>query len=779
MQNILNTSSGSILRARMNYLSCLHHHLMKNNRGNVQHCINHNHIARLFGTLPHKTLRHLHRECKAVNSLLIRSGLVKLPNLNQISISRHFTTSCMKLQQTPNEPSSDSNKNSKKNDNDKKAAMIKLSILTMISYVVLLSLLYSVPSKDGGKNEESPRFVSWNEFVHQMLVKGEVKQLVVRPELEMVTIVLHDGAIIKGKKSPFRTYSLVLPNASALEEKVRETERTLGIKPENGVPIVYERINNDLAQLVITIGLTVLFFAVMSKIFGSTAKIPTNMFSQMTQAKFTLVDPLTGVGKGVRFTDVAGLQEAKVEVMEFVDYLKSPDRYRTLGAKVPKGALLLGPPGCGKTLLAKALATEANVPFLSMNGSEFIEMIGGLGAARVRDLFKQAKKRAPSIIYIDEIDAIGKNRSDAGVNKSDSESEQTLNQLLTEMDGMSSSQEVIVLASTNRAEVLDKALLRPGRFDRHILIDLPTLSERKEIFEQHMKKITLEHSPSTYSSRLAYLSPGCSGADIANVCNEAALHAARVNKTKVTGEDLLYAIDRMIAGIEKRENTIAPSEKRTIAYHEAGHALVGWMLEHTDALLKVTIVPRTSKVLGFAQFTPTDQKLYTTEQLFERMCMALGGRVAESLTFNRITTGAQNDLERVTKMAYAQVQQYGMDEVIGPISFFPEQLDTSNTRKPFSKKLSNMMDLEARNIITRAYKRTEQLLIENSDKLKLLAESLILKETLTCEEIEKLIGPPPFGKKNLVEPADFESSIETSSPTPPEQESSPQQPAPA
>ncbi|XP_014209365.1 paraplegin isoform X2 [Copidosoma floridanum] len=761
MQNILKPINRNMLRSKVKHLNHLHRYIGKSNK--IPRCPNQN-IFCLFGSLSHKSLRQIHKEHKAVNSLLVRSGFAKLCHTNPIKYCRYLHTSCAKLNQN-NSSSSNSNDPKKENDDKVKSLLLKLAVWTMFCYMSFLWLLYTFNSSPPDPNE-SAKFVSWNEFVHQMLAKGEVKELIVRPEIDMVTIVLHEGAIIKGKRSSFRSYHMVVPNVTKLEEKVREAEESLGIKPENGIPIIYDRPKSSYAHVLIILALIAFLALVLSKSSVRT-NIGSNMFSQLTRAKFTLVDPLTGVGKGVRFSDVAGLQEAKTEVMEFVDYLKSPDRYKALGAKVPKG--------CGKTLLAKAVATESNVPFLSMNGSEFIEMIGGLGAARVRDLFKEAKKRAPSIIYIDEIDAIGKKRSQSESGQSNSESEQTLNQLLTEMDGMVSTEEVIVLASTNRAEVLDKALLRPGRFDRHILIDLPTLPERRQIFEQHLKSIFLENSAASYSSRLAFLTPGFSGADIANVCNEAALHAARLKKTKVVGDDLLYAVDRVIAGIEKRDSTISPSEKRVVAYHEAGHALVGWLLEHTDALLKVTIVPRTNRALGFAQFTTSDQKLYSKEQLFERMCMAMGGRVAESLTFNKVTTGAQNDLEKVTKMAYAQVQQYGMDEVVGLISFLPEQTD-KNTRKPYSKKLANLMDLEAKTIVTRAYQRTEKLLSENKEKLKTLAEELLKKETLTYEEVEKLIGPPPFGKKNLIDSVDFVTPISTSGSSEPE--STPPQPAP-
>ncbi|XP_014227398.1 paraplegin [Trichogramma pretiosum] len=776
MQNILNSSKRGVAASKMSNFACLHRQLLLNNQS-VGNCLwNRDQIYRLLGTLPHHARKHIQNEYKAMRSILVKSGLSEKLSSQFLQQCKYLSTSSYRTNANPSNDPNDQNKDDKdkKAKQEKgKALMIKLGLWTMLSYASLIMFLYifmSKPIKDDG---EVPRFVSWNEFVHQMLAKGEVKQLIVRPEYEMVMIILHDGAVVKGKRSQYRTYHMQMPNTSQLEEKLREAEKSLGIKPEHGVPITYERTHVDLAHIAGIAILLALFFSLLPR-FGM-KEFPTNILSQVTRAKFTLVDPLTGIGKGVRFSDVAGLKEAKIEVMEFVDYLKSPDRYKVLGAKVPKGALLLGPPGCGKTLLAKAVATEANVPFLSMNGSEFIEMIGGLGAARVRDLFKEGKKRAPSIIYIDEIDAIGKRRSDSSTDRSDSEGEQTLNQLLTEMDGMVSNQEVIVLASTNRAEVLDKALLRPGRFDRHILIDLPTLDERRQIFEQHLKSIVLELKPSNYSTRMAFLTPGFSGADIANVCNEAALYAARTKKKKVAGSDLMYAVDRVIAGIEKRDNTIAPSEKRVVAFHEAGHALVGWLLEHTDALLKVTIVPRTNRALGFSQFTTSDQKLYTSEQMFERMCMSLGGRVAESLTFNKVTTGAQNDLEKVTKMAYAQVQLYGMDPTIGPLSFTPDQTAT-NTRKPYSKKLANLMDQEARTIITRAYKRTEQLLLENKDKLEKLATALLQKETLTYEEVEKLIGPPPFGKKRLVEPADFESSIPV--PPTPTETHPPQQAAP-
>merc|ERR1719431_914016 len=477
-----------------------------------------------------------------------------------------------------------------------------------------------------------------------------------------------------------------------------------------------------------------------------------NPFSKMGKADFTLIDPMIRKGKGVKFSDVAGLKEAKVEVKEFIDYLKSPEKFKELGAKPPKGAILLGPPGCGKTMLAKAVANEANVPFLSMNGSEFIEMIGGLGASRVRNLFAEARKRAPSIIYIDEIDAIGKKRNEGqGAGMGNQEGDQTLNQLLVEMDGMGSTSNVILMASTNRADVLDKALLRPGRFDRHITIDLPTVIERKEILESHLKRVVLDKDMKEYSQRLASLTPGFSGADLANLVNEAALHAARDLQEKIKDHNLEYAIERVTAGPEKKTRMVSPHERTVVAYHESGHALVGWMLQHTDALLKVTIIPRTSAALGFAQYTPRDKKLFSPDELMDRMCMALGGRVAESLTFNRVTTGAQNDLEKVTKMAYAQIRDFGFNDAVGLVSF-----EMNQGKKPFSKKLSATIDLEARKMIAAAYQKTEDCLRENQDKLELLAQLLLKKETLNYDDVEALLGPPPFGKKHLISPADYE-----------------------
>lgn len=727
-----------------------------------------------------KLYKHARREYKAINRLLSKSGL---STESIVCFAKSLGTGTRYLHVSSVLSQADDDKDKKKKDNNNDDEESKLSLLAkavlwmMTAYIVITLMSLIFPSSN---QPEVMRFLSWNEFVHHMLAKGEVEEIIVRPEIDLVTIYLYEDAIIKGRRAEHRTYHMNIVDMKKFEEKLREAEFQLGVRPEQGVPVIYER-NQESAWLLL---FSLVAVALMILLMFRTGKIKISMkidlSSQLSRAKFILVDPLTGIGKGVRFKDVAGLKEAKQEVLEFVDYLKSPQRYKNLGAKVPKGALLLGPPGCGKTLLAKAVATEANVPFLAMAGPEFMEMIGGIGAARVRDLFKEARKRAPCIVYIDEIDAIGKKRSATAFSGTSGEEEQTLNQLLVEMDGMSTKEGVIMLASTNRSEVLDMALLRPGRFDRHILIDMPTLAERKEILEQHMKPITLKQKPSQYSTRLAQLTPGFSGADLANVCNEAALHAARLKGKYVDTINFEYAIDRIIGGAEKRSTVMSPEERRVVAYHESGHALVGWLLKYTDALLKVTIVPRTTNVLGFAQYIPKDQKLYTQEELFERMCMALGGRVAESVTFNRVSTGAEDDLKKVTKLAYSQIQTFGMNETVGLLSF-PIDNNKGFGKKPFSKMLAATIDDEARRLVAKAYKATEVLMRKNTDKLKLLAETLLKKEVLSYEDVVALIGPPVYGEKKLISKLDLDSLINISKsdtsgeappPPPPPEESS-------
>ncbi|MBX2844687.1 MAG: ATP-dependent zinc metalloprotease FtsH [Saprospiraceae bacterium] len=446
----------------------------------------------------------------------------------------------------------------------------------------------------------------------------------------------------------------------------------------------------------------------------------------------------------ITFKDVAGLDEAKEEVMEIVDFLKHPDKYKSLGGKIPKGALLIGPPGTGKTLMAKAMAGEAKVPFFSISGSDFVEMFVGVGASRVRDLFKQAREKAPCIIFIDEIDAIGRARGTSRNLGGNDERENTLNQLLVEMDGFDGDKGVIILAATNRPEILDKALLRPGRFDRQIGIDRPDLKGRKMIFGVHTKSIKIGSDVDV--EKLAAQTPGFVGADIANICNEAALLAARKGKSEINMKDFQDAIDRSIGGLEKKNKLISPDEKRIVAYHEAGHAICGWFLEHAHPLVKVTIVPRGVAALGYAQYLPKDQYLYSTEQFMDEMCMTLGGRAAEEIVFGSITTGAQNDLEKVTKLAYGMTAIYGMNPKVGNVSFNDSQGEY-NFQKPYSEETAQLIDEEVRQLIDRAYNRTKELLHEHRDNLEKVALALLDKEVLFKDDMEDMIGKRPVDLK--------------------------------
>ena len=465
-----------------------------------------------------------------------------------------------------------------------------------------------------------------------------------------------------------------------------------------------------------------------SQIFNI-GKSKAKLFDQNTDVKTT-------------FKDVAGLEGAKEEIQEIVDFLKNPKKYTVLGGKIPKGALLVGLPGTGKTLLAKAVAGEAKVPFFSLSGSDFVEMFVGVGASRVRDLFKQAKDKSPAIIFIDEIDAIGRARGKSNMNGSNDERENTLNQLLTEMDGFGTNTNVIVIAATNRADVLDKALLRAGRFDRQIYVDLPDLNERREIFKVHLKPIKVIKTLDI--EFLAKQTPGFSGADIANVCNEAALIAARKNKKSVGKQDFLNAVDRIVGGLEKKNKIITPDEKKTIAYHEAGHALVSWLLEHAAPLVKVTIVPR-GKSLGAAWYLPEERQIVHTEQMLDEMCAALGGRAAEKVMFNKISTGALSDLEKVTQQARAMVSVYGLNDVIGNITYYDSTGESEyNFSKPYSENTAQKIDHEISEIIERQYNRAIDILKTSKDKLTLLAERLLEKEVIFKDDLENILGVRPF-----------------------------------
>jgi ATP-dependent metallopeptidase hflB len=444
--------------------------------------------------------------------------------------------------------------------------------------------------------------------------------------------------------------------------------------------------------------------------------------------------------KKITFQDVAGLEGAKEEVQEIVDFLKNPEKYTSLGGKIPKGALLVGPPGTGKTLLAKAVAGEAQVPFFSLSGSDFVEMFVGVGASRVRDLFRQAKEKSPSIIFIDEIDAIGRARGKNNLTNANDERENTLNQLLTEMDGFGTNTNVIVLAATNRADILDKALLRAGRFDRQIYVDLPDLNERKEIFKVHLRPIKVTEDLDV--EFLAKQTPGFSGADIANVCNEAALIAARRGKTSVDKQDFLDAVDRIIGGLEKKNKIITPEEKKAIAYHEAGHATVSWLLEHAAPLVKVTIVPR-GRSLGAAWYLPEERQIVRTDQIQDEMCAALGGRAAEEITFGKISTGALSDLEKVTKQARAMVTIYGLNDKIGNLTYYDPTGEEYGFTKPYSEKTAQVIDEEIREIIEQQYQRALNILRTNREKLTTLAELLLEREVIFKEDLEHIFGKRP------------------------------------
>ncbi len=502
---------------------------------------------------------------------------------------------------------------------------------------------------------------------------------------------------------------------------------------------------------ILLIGL--LFVMMMRKVGGPGGGSggPGGIFN-IGKSKATLFDKASRVN--INFGDVAGLDEAKVEVMEIVDFLKNPKKYTALGGKIPKGALLIGPPGTGKTLLAKAVAGEAQVPFFSLSGSDFVEMFVGVGASRVRDLFKQAREKAPCIIFIDEIDAIGRARG-KNVMMSNDERENTLNQLLVEMDGFGTDLGIIILAATNRPDVLDSALLRPGRFDRQISIDKPDMVGREAIFKVHLQPIKISSTLDIY--KLAEQTPGFAGADIANVCNEAALIAARKNKDAVDMSDFQDAIDRVIGGLEKKNKIISREEKEIIAYHEAGHAVCGWFLEHAYPLLKVTVVPRGSAALGYAQYTPKEQYLYNTDQLMDQICMTLGGRASEDIFFGKISTGASNDLQQITKIAYSMITVYGMNDKVGNISYYDPNQENTFT-KPFSEETGKMIDEEVRKLIDKAYIRTKKLLTEKKDDVEKLAKELLKKEVLFKSDVEALIGKRPYEEKKtldiIVDPKD-------------------------
>ncbi|ORX61617.1 ATP-dependent metallopeptidase Hfl [Hesseltinella vesiculosa] len=621
---------------------------------------------------------------------------------------------------------------------------------------------------------ENLRELTWQSFRVLFLDKGLVDHLEVLNR-NRVRVYLRPEASAAGANS-HAVFYFSIGSVDAFERQVKEAQDELEIPASERIPVSYHdtiSVLGTFLQFAPTLMLIGVFMYMARRgaggmggpgggIFGI-GKSKARMFNRESDIKVT-------------FKDVAGADEAKEEIMEFVKFLKHPAAYERLGASIPKGAILSGPPGTGKTLLAKATAGEAGVPFFSVSGSEFVEMFVGVGPSRVRDLFATAKKNAPCIIFIDEIDAIGKTRGKGGQMGGNDERESTLNQLLVEMDGFSSDDHVVVLAGTNRQDVLDPALLRPGRFDRHIHVDRPDISGRAQIFKVHLKPIKTNEDVEALSKKLAALTPGFSGADIHNVCNEAALIAARNQKDAVTNDDFEKAIERVIGGLEKKSQILSPQEKKIVAYHEAGHAVAGWYLQYADPLLKVSIIPRGSAALGYAQYLPKDQYLYSDNQLLDRMSMTLGGRISESIFFGSITTGAQDDLQKVTKMAYAQVTTYGMNPVVGPISFYDPQQD-QQFQKPYSEQTGSIIDEEARKLISVAYERTVKLLTEKKPEVEKVAKLLLEKEVITRADMEQLIGVRPFPDSDTIydeyvrkkiEGPDSPSTSESSSPSPPE-----------
>lgn len=592
-----------------------------------------------------------------------------------------------------------------------------------------------------------------------MLVKGDVTDVVIVNK-SIARIYIHpDSAATQDRYKdpktgkawfPDRSYRgphfyVTVPSIDYFLSSMEKVQSEAGVPKEKQVSArSIEETNwmtDSLPWLLPIVIMLVIWLMMMRRMGGGGAGGPGQIFN-IGKSKATLFDKDTHVN--ITFNDVAGLDGAKMEVMEIVDFLKNSKKYTDLGAKIPKGALLVGPPGTGKTLLAKAVAGEAKVPFFSLSGSDFVEMFVGVGASRVRDLFRQAKEKAPCIIFIDEIDAIGRARGRSASAGANDERENTLNQLLTEMDGFGTNSGVIILAATNRADILDRALMRAGRFDRQIYVDMPDLNERKEIFQVHLRKIKIDET--VQIDFLAKQTPGFSGADIANICNEAALIAARSNKKVVQKQDFLDAVDRVIAGLEKKNKIITPQEKRVIAFHEAGHATVSWMLEHASPLVKVTIVPR-GKSLGAAWYLPEERQITTADQILDEMCAALGGRAAEEIIFGKISTGALSDLEKITKQAYASIVYYGLNDKIGNISYYDSSGQSEfSFGKPYSENTARTIDEEVKRMTDMAYERTKRILTDNRDKLTRLAEKLLEKEVIFKEDLEEIFGKRPFDK---------------------------------
>ncbi|KAK1983104.1 ATP-dependent metallopeptidase HflB [Colletotrichum cereale] len=611
-------------------------------------------------------------------------------------------------------------------------------VIAAIVWVVVLPFFESIIF---GQEKE----ITWQELRRNFLDKGLVNKLVVIKNPGRVRVELNrEGvqSVYGGNEgiNPNVQYYFSIGSVEMFEKQLEDAQNELGIPTADRIPVSYAS-EGGIMPLVYAFGPTLLLVGLLYYTTKQMGGRGGNQMFGFGKSKAKRFNHETAIK--VKFSDVAGMDEAKTEIMEFVSFLKTPERFERLGAKIPRGAILAGPPGTGKTLLAKATAGESGVPFFSVSGSEFVEMFVGVGPSRVRDLFATARKNAPCIIFIDEIDAIGRSRQEGNRMGGNDEREATLNQILTEMDGFNTQEQVVVLAGTNRADILDKALMRPGRFDRHIFIDRPTMKGRQDIFKVHLAKIVTKEDMDHLTGRLATLTPGFSGADIANAVNEAALVAARANAETVEMIHFEQAIERVIGGLERKSLVLNPEEKKTVAYHEAGHAICGWYLKHADPLLKVSIIPRGQGALGYAQYLPQgDAYLMTVQQLMDRMAMTLGGRISEELHFPTVTTGASDDFRKVTQMARKMVTQWGMSEKVGPLHFDD---DPNTLQKPFAEATAQAIDAEVYRIVDEAYKQCKDLLTEKKVQVGIVAEELLKKEMLTRDDLVRLLGPRPFG----------------------------------
>ncbi|TWJ03538.1 cell division protease FtsH [Mucilaginibacter frigoritolerans] len=625
-------------------------------------------------------------------------------------------------------------------------------------YAIIVVVILGLATLLNGSNTSS---ITFQRFSEQMLKQHDVDKITAyrSGDLIVADVYIKSESLKKSQYNDAKKeqrqfnmggadgpqYQFTDASFESLKQSINNAEKDYGFTDADKVSISYEQGHESLLSnwfvqcIIMAIVLVAVWLFIMRRMSGGAGGGPGGQIFNIGKSKATLFDKEAQVS--VTFNDVAGLEEAKQEVMEIVDFLKNPKKYTNLGGKIPKGALLIGSPGTGKTLLAKAVAGEAHVPFFSLSGSDFVEMFVGVGASRVRDLFRQAKDKAPCIIFIDEIDAIGRARGKNNFVGGNDERENTLNQLLVEMDGFGTDSGIIILAATNRPDVLDSALLRPGRFDRQVSIDKPDLNGREQIFKVHLKPLKL--ADGVDAKKLSAQTPGFAGAEIANVCNEAALIAARKNKEAVDMQDFQDAIDRVIGGLEKKNTLITPEEKRVVAYHEAGHAIAGWFLEHTDPLVKVSIVPRGVAALGYAQYLPNERFLVAREELIDDMTLSMGGRVAEDITFGKITTGALSDLERITRVAYGMVRIYGMNDKVGNVSFYDPQGE-NQFNKPYSDTTAELIDTEVRNLVDFVYNKAKDLLIAHREGLEKVALKLLEKEVLFQSDLEEILGKRPF-----------------------------------